>query len=121
MYAIRSYYVIYEQTPDLVINVLDSTNLERSLFLTTQLIDMDLRTIIALNMFDEMEKNKLELDQQALATLVGIPIVPTVSSRGKGIDALTDKVIEVFEGREKQSRHVHINYGKDLENSIQRT
>jgi len=111
---------IYEQTPDLVINVLDSTNLERSLFLTTQLIDMDLRTIIALNMFDEMEKNKLELDQQALATLVGIPIVPTVSSRGKGIDALTDKVIEVFEGREKQSRHVHINYGKDLENSIQR-
>ncbi len=111
---------IYEQTPDIVINVLDSTNLERSLFLTTQLIDMDLRTIIALNMFDEMEKNKLELDQEALATLVGIPIVPTISSRGKGIDALTDKVIEVFEGREKLSRHVHINYGKDLENSIQR-
>jgi ferrous iron transport protein B len=110
---------IYEQTPDIVINVLDSTNLERSLFLTTQLIDMDLRTIIALNMFDEMEKNKLELDQQELAKLVGIPIIPTISSRGKGLDALVEKVIEVFEGKDKVSRHVHINYGRDLERSIQ--
>lgn len=110
---------IYEQTPDIVINVLDSTNLERSLFLTTQLIDMDLRTIIALNMFDEMEKNKLELNQSELAKLVGIPIIPTISSRGKGIDALVEKVIEVFEGKDKTSRHVHINYGKELEKSIQ--
>ena len=111
---------IYEQTPDIVINVLDSTNLERSLFLTTQLIDMDLRTIIALNMFDEMEKNKLELDQERLARLVGIPIIPTISSKGKGIDAIVDKVIDVFEGKDKTSRHVHINYGKELEKSIQK-
>jgi len=110
---------IYEQTPDIVINVVDSTNLERSLFLTTQLIDMDLRSIIALNMFDEMEKNKLELDQKELAKLVGIPIVPTISSRGKGIDILIDKVIDVFEGKDKFSRHVHIQYGKELEKSIQ--
>ncbi len=109
---------IYEQTPDIVINVLDSTNLERSLFLTTQLIDMDLRTIIALNMFDEMEKNRLELDQEELASLVGIPIIPTVSSKGQGIDAIVDKVIQVFEGRDQTSRHVHINYGKDLEEAI---
>jgi len=109
---------IYEQTPDIVINVVDSTNLERSLFLTTQLIDMDLRAIIALNMFDEMEKNKLELDQKELAKLVGIPIVPTVSTRGKGINDLVDKVIDVFEAKDKFSRHVHINYGKDLEESI---
>ncbi|MFV0593055.1 MAG: ferrous iron transport protein B [Draconibacterium sp.] len=111
---------IYEQTPDIVINVLDSTNLERSLFLTTQLIDMDLRTIIALNMFDEMEKNKLELDQERLARLVGIPIIPTISSKGKGIDAIVEKVIDVFEGKDKTSRHVHINYGKELEKSIQK-
>lgn len=109
---------IYEQTPDIVINVLDSTNLERSLFLTTQLIDMDLRTIIALNMFDELQKNKLELDQNELAILIGIPIVPTVSSKGEGIDALIKQAIKVFEGRDKISRHVHINYGKDLEESI---
>ncbi len=120
-YSTEEIYVrkfIYEQTPDIVINVLDSTNLERSLFLTTQLIDMDLRTVIALNMFDELQKNKLELNQDALASLVGIPVVPTVSSKGQGIDALIDKAIEVFEGKDTVSRHVHINYGKDLEEAI---
>jgi ferrous iron transport protein B len=109
---------IYEQTPDIVINVLDSTNLERSLFLTTQLIDMDLRTIIALNMFDELEKNKLILDKDGLAKLVGIPIIPTVSSKGQGLNELIEKVVEVFEGKDTVSRHIHINYGKDLEKSI---
>jgi ferrous iron transport protein B len=109
---------IYEQTPDIVINVLDSTNLERSLFLTTQLIDMDLRTIIALNMFDELEKNKLILDKDGLAKLVGIPIIPTVSSKGQGLNKLIEKVVEVFEGKDTVSRHIHINYGKDLEKSI---
>ncbi|MDX1285758.1 MAG: ferrous iron transport protein B, partial [Draconibacterium sp.] len=109
---------IYQKTPDIVINVLDSTNLERSLFLTTQLIDMDLRIVVALNMFDELEKNKLQLDKDELAKLVGIPIIPTVSSQGKGLDELVEKVIEVFEGRDTVSRHIHINYGKDLEESI---
>ncbi|WP_321372097.1 ferrous iron transport protein B [uncultured Draconibacterium sp.] len=109
---------IYEQTPDIVINVLDSTNLERSLFLTTQLIDMDLRCIMALNMFDELEKNKLKLDKDELSKLTGIPLIPTVSSKGLGLDSLIEKVIEVFEGRDTISRHIHINYGKDLEESI---
>ncbi|WP_320113524.1 ferrous iron transport protein B [Draconibacterium orientale] len=109
---------IYEQTPDIVINVLDSTNLERSLFLTTQLIDMDLRVIMALNMFDELEKNKLKLDKEELSKLVGIPLIPTVSSKGLGLDSLIEKVIEVFEGRDHFSRHIHINYGKELEQSI---
>nr|WP_319573615.1 ferrous iron transport protein B [uncultured Draconibacterium sp.] len=109
---------IYEQTPDIVINVLDSTNLERSLFLTTQLIDMDLRVIMALNMFDELEKNKLKLDKEELSKLVGIPLIPTVSSKGLGLDSLIEKVIEVFEGRDNFSRHIHINYGKELEKSI---
>ena len=109
---------IYEQTPDIVINVLDSTNLERSLFLTTQLIDMDLRVIMALNMFDELEKNKLKLNKEELSKLVGIPLIPTVSSKGLGLDSLIEKVIEVFEGRDNFSRHIHINYGKELEKSI---
>jgi ferrous iron transport protein B len=109
---------IYEQTPDVVINVLDSTNLERSLFLTTQLIDMDLRTIIALNMYDELEKGHMQFNMDKFAKLVGIPIVPTVSSKGKGIDDLVDKVVDVFEGKDKLARHIHINYGKILEESI---
>ncbi|MEN8116041.1 MAG: ferrous iron transport protein B [Bacteroidota bacterium] len=109
---------IYEQTPDIVINVVNSTNLERSLFLTTQLIDMDLRIIIALNMFDELKRNKHTLDRDALAKLFGIPVIPTVSSKGKGLNKLADKIIEVFEGKDSVSRHIHINYGKELEESI---
>ena len=109
---------IYEQTPDIVINVLDATNLERNLFLTTQLIDMDVRIVAALNMFDELEKQKLFFDQDVLAKLLGIPFVPTISSKGIGLENLIDKVIDVFEGKDKISRHVHINYGKDIEDAI---
>lgn len=109
---------IYEQTPDIVINVLDATNLERNLFLTTQLIDMDLRIVVALNMFDELEKKKLYFNKEELSKLLGIPFVPTISSKGIGLDNLIDKIIEVFEGKSKISRHIHINYGKDLEDAI---
>ena len=112
---------IYEETPDIVINVLDATNIERSLFLTTQLIDMDLRIVVALNMFDELQRNNLSLDQYEISRLLGIPFVPTISSKGVGLDNLIKKVIEVFEGREKVTRHIHINYGRDLENSIKIT
>ncbi len=110
---------IYEQTPDIVINVLDATNLERNLFLTTQLIDMDVRIVAALNMYDELEKKKLFFDKDELAKLLGIPFVPTISSKGVGLENLIDKVIDVFEGKDKISRHIHINYGKDLEDAIQ--
>ncbi len=109
---------IYEQTPDIVINVLDATNLERNLFLTTQLIDMDLRIVVALNMYDELEKKKLIFKRDELSRLLGIPFIPTISSKGIGLDTLVEKIIEVFEGREKTTRHIHINYGIDLEESI---
>lgn len=109
---------IYEQTPDIVINVIDATNLERNLFLTTQLIDMDLRIVVALNMFDELERKQLFLDKEELAKLLGMPLIPTISSKGIGIDDLIDKVIEVFEGKDQFSRHIHINYGKEIEDSI---
>ena len=111
---------IYEQTPDIVINVLDSTSLERSLFLTTQLIDMDLRIVAALNMYDELEKKKIEFDYTGLSRLMGLPFLPTISLKGIGLDRLTDKVIEVFEERDKITRHIHINYGNDIEESIQK-
>ena len=109
---------IYEQTPDIVINVLDATNLERNLFLTTQLIDMDVRIVAALNMYDELEKRNLFFDKEELSKMLGIPFVPTISSKGIGLDSLIDKVIDVFEGKDKITRHVHINYGKDLEEAI---
>ena len=109
---------IYEQTPDIVINVLDATNLERNLFLTTQLIDMDLRIVAALNMYDELERKKLFFNRDEMAALLGIPFIPTISSKGIGLDKLVEKVIEVFEGKDTFSRHIHINYGRDIENAI---
>ncbi len=109
---------IYEQTPDVVINVLDATNLERNLFLTTQLIDMDLLVIAALNMFDELKKSNHRLDDEALGKLIGIPFVPTVSSKGTGLDELLQKVIDVYEGVDPVARHIHINYGPEIEASI---
>lgn len=109
---------ILNEMPDVVINVLDASNLERNLFLTTQLIDMDLKVVIALNMYDELEKSGLKLDYRNLGRMIGIPIVPTVASRGEGIRELFKTVIDVFEDNEPIVRHIHINYGKDIEHSI---
>lgn len=109
---------IYEETPDIVINVVDATNLERNMFLTTQLIDMDLRVVVALNMYDELLKNNSSLDYGKLGKLIGIPFVPTVSSKGEGLRELLEKVIDVYEGKDIITRHVHINYGLEIESSI---
>ncbi len=113
---VRQY--ITEELPDVVINVVDASNLERNLYLTTQLIDMDVKVILALNMYDELEKNGARFDYKALGKMLGIPIIPTVSSKGKGIKQLFDKAIEVYEGRDPIVRHIHINYGAVIEKSI---
>lgn len=110
---------IMDETPDIVINVIDSSNLERNLFLTTQLIDMDIKVVIALNMYDELLKNEVKFDYKSLGKLIGMPIIPTVSSKGKGIQELIDKTIEVYEDQDPIVRHIHINYGQELEESIQ--
>jgi ferrous iron transport protein B len=109
---------IMNETPDIVINVIDSSNLERNLFLTTQLIDMDIKVIIALNMYDELLKSKVKFDYQSLGKLMGIPIIPTVSSKGTGITELLHKIVEVYEDLDPIMRHIHINYGDELEESI---
>ncbi len=106
--------------PDVVINVVDASNLERNLYLTTQLIDMDVRVVIALNMFDELTKSGDKFDYISLGKMIGIPMVPTVASKGTGIKELFNKVIDVFEDREPSYRHIHINYGVETEKSIQK-
>lgn len=111
---------LLEKMPDVVINVVDGSNLERNLYLTTQLIDMNLKVVIALNMYDELEKSGAKLDHKLLGKLIGIPIVPTVASKGKGTGDLLQTVIDVFEDNEPMMRHVHINYGEDIELSIWR-
>ncbi len=111
---------VAENHPDVLINVVDASNLERNLYLTTQLIDMDVRTVVALNMYDELLARKHRFDYKSLAKMIGIPIIPTVSSKGTGINKLFDIVINIFNDKETTRRHIHINYGQDVETSIQR-
>ena len=106
---------IIEKNPDIILNVVDGSNLERNLYLTTQLIDMDLTMVMALNMFDELQKSGDQLDIDQLSTLLGMPIVPTTGRSGEGIDQLFNKIIEVFEGRDTKTRHLHVNHGSELE------
>lgn len=113
---------LVEDLPDVVINVVDSSNLERNLYLTTQLIDMHQRMVVALNMYDELEAKGDVLDTGQLGHLLGVPMVPTVSRTGKGIRQLFEKVVEVYEHPEDEAlaRHIHINHGEELEKSIDR-
>jgi ferrous iron transport protein B len=106
--------------PDVVVNVIDASNIERNLYLTTQLIDMDLPIVIALNMFDEQEKKGDILDHEYLGRLLGIPMVPTVGVKGTGIKNLFLKVSEVMQGRDSVTRHIHIPYDPEIEISIRK-
>lgn len=107
-----------EGHPDVVINVVDASNLERNLYLTSQLIDMDVRLVIALNMYDSLQKRGDKFDHNSLGSLIGAPIVPVISRNGFGIKDLFDRVIKVYEEADPISRHIHINYGEDLEKGI---
>jgi len=109
---------INDNMPDVVVNVVDASNLERNLYLTTQLIDMDIRVIVALNMFDELVQKGDILNHEYLGQMLGVPFIPTIASRGKGIHELFSKIIEVCEGSDQVSRHIHINYGRSLEEGI---
>ena len=157
-----------ERMPDVIINVVAASNLERNLYLTTQLIDMNLRTVVALNMYDELEASGDRLDYDGLGKLLGIPFVPTVARKRQGLDDLLTMAIRLYEGSDvldaegmlidpaqhdpllddyhhaadvphrhtagaqladlegdgqgvyETVRHIHINYGEQLEQSIGR-
>ncbi|ADQ79611.1 ferrous iron transport protein B [Paludibacter propionicigenes WB4] len=109
---------ITEKMPDIVVNVIDSSNLVRNMFLTTQLIDMNIKVVVALNMYDELEKKGAKFDYVSLGEMIGIPIIPTVASKGKGVDELFEKLIDVYEDRDPSVRHIHINYGAQIEKAI---
>ena len=110
---------LVEETPDIVVNVVDSSNLERNLYLTTQIIDMNLRVVMALNMYDELQAKGDWLDIKTLGHLLGMPLIPTVSRTGEGIPDLFDKVIELYENPDPSiARHIHINHGPELEQCI---
>lgn len=110
---------LIEDMPDVVVNVVDASNIERNLYLTTQVIDMNLRVVMALNMYDELLSSGDKLDIQQLSWLLGIPVCPTVSRDGKGIPELLDTIIKVYTKTDPSlARHIHVNHGKVLEKSI---
>ena len=109
---------LFEQMPDIIINSVVASNLERNLYLTTELIDMNLRTVVALNMYDELLASGAEIDYEHLGAMMGIPMIPTIARNGKGLDKLLDTVIELFEGKNNTIRHIHINYGNIIEEQL---
>lgn len=97
---------IIEKTPDVIINVVDAANLERNLYLTTQLIDMNIKMVIALNMYDELQASGNKLDHEKLGELFGVPMIPTISRSSEGIDKLFHTVIEIYEGSDYVTKNV---------------
>ncbi len=100
---------IIDETPDVVINVVDASNLERNLYLTTQLIDMNVRMVIALNMYDELESSGNKLNYRLLSKLFGVPMVPTVCKKNLGIEHLFHLVINLYEGADFFDKNGEIN------------
>jgi len=115
---VRQY--ISEEKPDLVLNIVDAGNLERNLFLTTQLIDINPRMVMALNMYDELQQSGKELDHESLSQMLGFPIVPCVAKTGKGIDDVLAAIVSVYreDDKKRSTKHIHINYGEECEQAI---
>lgn len=110
---------LMKQHPDVVINVIDSSNLERNLYLTTQLVDMNVRMVCALNMYDEFERRGDFVHIKTLSTLFGVPFVPTSFKSGRGVHELFQEVINVYEDQSLLARHIHIPHGHELEAGIE--
>ncbi len=113
---VRKY--LREDNPDVIVNVVDASNLERNLFLTTELIDMDRSMVIALNMYDELRATGTTLDYNTLGSMIGVPMQPIVARNGEGIDKLLDTIIHVYEGKHEHVRHVHVTLNRDIEQAL---
>ena len=107
-----------EETPDVIVNVVVASNLERNLYLTSELIDMNRSMVIDLNMYDELERSGANLDYKLLGKMLGVPMVPTTASSGKGVNELLDTVIQVYEMKNPDTRHIHIRMSPEVEKSV---
>ena len=107
-----------EETPDVIVNVVVASNLERNLYLTTELIDMNLPMVVDLNMYDELQKGNASLDYSSLGKMLGVPFVPTIAPTGWGIDKLLDTVIDIYEMKNPDTRHIHVNMNPEIEQAV---
>ena len=106
---VRKY--LAENTPDIVLNVVCASNLEHNLYITTELIDIGYQIVVALNMYDELQRNGATLDHDLLGKMMGLPMLPVVGHSGKGVEVLLDTIIGVYEKRDERVRHIHIYQG----------
>lgn len=115
--AVSRDYILFEK-PDVVVNVIDSTNMERNMYLTSQLMEMGIRVIIALNMYDEAKSRNMEIDMEKMSLLMGVPVVPTVATKNQGITELVQQLIET--SNSPGTKTPGINYGNDVEEVLKR-
>lgn len=111
---------IAREMPDVIVNSVVASNLERNLYLTTELIDINPRMVVALNMFDELTSSGAQLDYETLGRMLGVPMVPVEARNGRGIDELLDVVIAVYENRDERVRHIHIGQGAVIDEGLRR-
>lgn len=111
---------IEKNNPDVIVNAVVASNLERNLYLTTELIDINPRIVVALNMYDELDASGATLDYDSLGRMLGVPMVPVEARNHKGIETLLDTVIAVYENRDERVRHIHIGLGPVVEESVRR-
>ena len=110
---------IIDDTPDIIVNTIVASNLERNLYLTTELIDMSPKMVIAMNMYDELEASGAKFDHEALGGMIGVPMIPIVAPTGRGIEQLLDAIVAVHENNDKRVRHIHIGYGSVIEENLE--
>jgi ferrous iron transport protein B len=111
-------YIAVER-PDIVINVVDASVLERNLFFTLQLIELETPMIVALNQMDMAKKKGIKIDVEKLEKLLGVPVIPTVATKGIGVFKLLEKAIEIIE-KGQNMKHVQVKYGGEVEERIQK-
>ena len=109
---------LMEKMPDVVINAVVASNIERNLFLTTELIDLNPKMVVALNMYDELTRSGSKLDYEQLGAMIGVPMVPVVARDSKGLNELLEEVILTYENENPKVRHIHIRYSSTIENEI---
>lgn len=109
-----------EETPDVIVNVVVASNLERNLYLTTELIDMNRSMVIDLNMYDELQRSGVKLDYSNLGKMLGVPVVPTIAATGFGIEHLLDTIIEVYEMKNPDTRHIHVKMNPEIEAGVRK-
>ena len=107
---------IVEEKPEVVVDILDGTNLERNLYLTLLLLELEANLVVALNQWDVVRKRGIEVDLEKLSELLGVPVLPTVATTGEGVEELKEAVVKAATAKEREKRRkVVMGYGEDIE------